>query len=104
MTRGETNRLPQFVTTRVGNAIKFTHEGEVALKVHVETESGEDRILHFAVRDTGIGIPPEKQKLIFDAFSQADTSTTRKYGGGGPGVPQPTPRGEGLAGGDGCGE
>ncbi|OLE84405.1 MAG: hypothetical protein AUG07_06535 [Acidobacteria bacterium 13_1_20CM_2_60_10] len=86
MMRGDANRLNQIVINLVGNAIKFTHEGEVALKVHVETESGEDRILHFAVRDTGIGIPPEKQKLIFDAFSQADTSTTRKYGGTGLGL------------------
>ena len=86
MMRGDANRLNQIVINLVGNAIKFTHEGEVALKVHVEAESSEDRILHFAVRDTGIGIPPEKQKLIFDAFSQADTSTTRKYGGTGLGL------------------
>jgi len=84
--RGDSNRLRQVVTNLVGNAIKFTGHGEVALNIHVEAEEGDDRILHFTVSDTGIGIPAEKQKLIFQPFSQADASTTRKYGGTGLGL------------------
>ena len=83
---GDSSRLRQIVVNVVGNAIKFTHEGEVALKVDVEATDGEHRLLHFTVSDTGIGIPAEKQKLIFDPFSQADASTTRKYGGTGLGL------------------
>ncbi len=84
--RGDSSRLCQVVINLVGNAIKFTHEGEVALNVQVEAEGAQDRILHFTVSDTGIGIPADKQKSIFDPFSQADTSTTRKYGGTGLGL------------------
>jgi two-component system sensor histidine kinase/response regulator len=84
--RGDSNRLRQVVVNLVGNAVKFTDKGEVQLKVQVEAEDGEDRILHFVVVDTGIGIPAEKQRIIFDAFSQADSSTTRKYGGTGLGL------------------
>ena len=84
--RGDSNRLRQVVVNLVGNAIKFTSEGEVALKVHLDAEEGEDRILHFTVSDTGIGIPPDKQTLIFQPFSQADSSTTREYGGTGLGL------------------
>ncbi len=84
--RGDSNRLRQVVINLIGNAIKFTDQGEVALNIHVEAEEGEDRIIHFTVSDTGIGIPPEKQKLIFQPFAQADTSTTRKYGGTGLGL------------------
>ena len=84
--RGDSNRLRQVVINLIGNAIKFTDRGEVVLNIHVEAEEGDDRILHFTVSDTGIGIPAEKQKLIFQPFSQADTSTTRKYGGTGLGL------------------
>jgi PAS domain S-box-containing protein len=84
--RGDSNRLRQVVVNLIGNAIKFTEQGEVALTIHVEAEDGNDRTLHFTVSDTGIGIPAEKQKLIFQPFSQADTSTTRKYGGTGLGL------------------
>ena len=84
--RGDSNRLRQVVLNLVGNAIKFTDQGEVALNVQVEAEDGDDRTLHFTVSDTGIGIPPEKQKLIFQPFAQADNSTTRKYGGTGLGL------------------
>jgi signal transduction histidine kinase/DNA-binding response OmpR family regulator len=83
---GDSGRLRQIVVNLVGNAIKFTHDGEVALKVGMEASDGEDRLLHFTVSDTGIGIPTEKQQLIFDPFSQADASTTRKYGGTGLGL------------------
>jgi PAS domain S-box-containing protein len=86
MAQGDSNRLRQIVVNLVGNAIKFTDEGEVALKVRVDAVEGGDRILHFTVSDTGVGIPPEKLKLIFEPFSQADTSTTRKYGGTGLGL------------------
>ena len=85
--RGDSCRLRQVIINLVGNAIKFTGEGEVALKIQVEAADGDDdRSLHFIVSDTGIGIPPEKQKHIFDPFSQADSSTTRKYGGTGLGL------------------
>jgi two-component system sensor histidine kinase/response regulator len=74
----------------VGNAIKFTSEGEVALAVaqEIDPEAGNapDPVLHFVVSDTGIGIPLEKQDLIFDPFAQADASTTRRYGGTGLGL------------------
>ena len=84
--RGDSSRVRQVVTNLVGNAIKFTDQGEVSLKVVVDAQEGTERILHFTVTDTGIGIPPEKQKSIFLAFTQADTSTTRKYGGTGLGL------------------
>jgi two-component system sensor histidine kinase/response regulator len=84
--RGDSHRLRQVVVNLVGNAIKFTDKGSVLLKVQVEPEDGADRILHFLVADTGIGIPAEKQKIIFDPFRQADNSTTRKYGGTGLGL------------------
>ena len=83
---GDSSRIGQVVMNLVGNAIKFTHEGEVSLKVEVESRNGNLRILHFTVSDTGIGIPREKHQLIFDAFAQADTSTTRQYGGTGLGL------------------
>ena len=79
--RGDSCRLRQIVVNLVGNAIKFTDEGEVALKVQVDAGQGDNRMLHFTVSDTGIGIPPEKQKSIFEPFTQADSSATRKYGG-----------------------
>src|SRR3984893_4184427 len=84
--RGDSSRLRQVITNLVGNAIKFTREGEVALKIHVAAADGQDLILQVIVSDTGIGIPLEKQKHIFDPFSQADSSTTRKYGGTGLGL------------------
>jgi CheY-like chemotaxis protein len=70
----------------VGIAFKFTEHGEVALKVSIDHEQGAVRIAHFTILDTGIGIPPEKLTVIFEPFSQADTSTTRKYGGTGLGL------------------
>jgi two-component system sensor histidine kinase/response regulator len=83
---GDSTRLRQVVVNLIGNAIKFTDRGEVALKVCVKSEDGSFCLLHFTVSDTGVGIPPEKHKLIFEPFSQADTSTTRKYGGTGLGL------------------
>ena len=86
MVCGDSTRLRQVIINLAGNAIKFTNQGEVALKVQVEANEGNDCILRFTVSDTGIGIPEEKRELIFAAFSQADTSTTRKYGGTGLGL------------------
>src|SRR5258706_1898535 len=83
--RGDPNRLRQILVNLVGNAIKFTEKGEVAIKVQMDP-SGELNALRFTVSDTGIGIPAEKLGLIFDPFSQADTSTTRQYGGTGLGL------------------
>jgi len=83
---GDSTRLRQVVTNLVSNAIKFTNEGEVAVKVHTESRDGANCVLHFTVIDTGIGIAKEKHELIFAPFSQADSSTTRKYGGTGLGL------------------
>jgi len=84
---GDPNRLTQILINLLNNAIKFTDKGEVRLEVVSMTATTEDEIcLRFNIIDTGIGIPAEKQHLIFESFNQADTSTTRKYGGTGLGL------------------
>ncbi|MGD9854318.1 MAG: response regulator [Planctomycetaceae bacterium] len=83
---GDIGRLRQVITNLVGNAIKFTNTGEVVLDVARESRTEESVRLRFAVRDTGIGIPPDKQEAIFEKFEQVDTSTTRRYGGTGLGL------------------
>lgn len=83
---GDPGRLRQILVNLAGNAIKFTEEGEVEIKVEVESESDHDVWLHFSVRDTGIGIPEHKRSHIFESFTQADGSTTRKFGGTGLGL------------------
>jgi two-component system sensor histidine kinase/response regulator len=83
---GDPGRLRQVIVNLIGNAIKFTKEGEVLIDVHVSSKTDKDAFLHFTVVDTGIGIPREKHDGIFKAFEQADNSTTRLYGGTGLGL------------------
>ena len=83
---GDPGRLRQIVINLVGNALKFTDHGEIIVVVIVEDREESQVDLRFVVSDTGIGIPPDKQQQIFEAFSQADTSTTRRYGGTGLGL------------------
>jgi len=84
--RGDPGRLRQVLLNLLGNALKFTAEGEVALKVAVDVFEEEAAILHFIVADSGVGIAPEKLSVIFDSFTQADSSTTRQFGGTGLGL------------------
>jgi PAS domain S-box-containing protein len=83
---GDKLRLRQVLLNLVGNALKFTGHGEVEVDVALESRANGNVELHFAVRDTGIGIAPEKQKLVFEAFAQADGSITRRFGGTGLGL------------------
>jgi PAS domain S-box-containing protein len=83
---GDPARLRQVVVNLVGNSIKFTEKGEIEVSAQVEAPNIEGTILRFSIRDTGIGIPVGKQHQIFGAFTQADSSTTRKYGGSGLGL------------------
>jgi CheY-like chemotaxis protein len=83
---GDPTRLRQIIINLVGNAIKFTSQGEVSVRVDLDSHLEDAVGLHFEVIDTGIGIPQEKQKVIFEAFAQADGSTTRKFGGTGLGL------------------
>ena len=83
---GDPSRLSQIVTNLVGNAMKFTEQGEVVVEVKCDSQTADEVVLHFTVSDTGIGIPEEKLGQIFEAFTQADASTTRRHGGTGLGL------------------
>jgi len=83
---GDSGRLRQVLVNLVGNAVKFTPQGEVRVDVGVVERNSTEVVLRFAVTDTGIGIPPEKQQRIFESFSQADSSITRRFGGTGLGL------------------
>ena len=83
---GDQTRLQQVLLNYAGNALKFTEQGGITLHASVEGDFGDAILLRLAVSDTGIGIPPEAQSRLFNAFEQADSSTTRKYGGTGLGL------------------
>jgi len=83
---GDGNKIRQIANNLLDNAIKFSHEGSIQFSIAHEALEGDESLLHIEVRDRGIGIQPDKQALIFDTFTQADASTTRKYGGSGLGL------------------
>ena len=83
---GDPSRLRQILINLIGNSIKFTHEGEIAVRAELSPTIGKQPHIQFSVRDTGIGIATDKQQSIFEAFSQEDTSTTRRFGGTGLGL------------------
>jgi len=84
--RGDPGRLKQVIINLLNNAIKFTSEGEVVVRVRVDEDSEDEALLHFSVSDTGIGVPADRVDRLFESFSQVDPSTTRKYGGTGLGL------------------
>ena len=84
--RGDPGRIRQILTNLVGNAIKFTHQGEIVVRADPVFQTGDRVKVRFSVSDTGIGIPVERQAAIFERFTQADSSMTRKYGGSGLGL------------------
>src|SRR6185369_16765104 len=83
---GDPVRLNQILLNLISNAIKFTHSGSISIRCHVKKKENKKHLLTFEVQDTGIGIPKDKLDTIFESFSQADASVTRKYGGTGLGL------------------
>ncbi len=83
---GDPGRLRQILINLVGNSVKFTSEGEIVLKIDVEKDLPSETMMRFSVKDSGIGIPEDRQKSLFEQFTQVDASTTRKYGGTGLGL------------------
>ena len=83
---GDAKRLTQVLVNLIGNAIKFTHKGEILLETDLMQDEGNSNMVHFHVKDSGIGISQEMQDKIFERFTQADSSTLRKYGGAGLGI------------------
>jgi len=83
---GDPGRLRQILVNLVGNALKFTERGDVVVSVRKLSQAADQITVQYSVRDTGIGIAPEKQQSIFEAFGQADTSVTRQFGGTGLGL------------------
>jgi len=79
--KGDITRLKQVVMNLVSNGIKFTHEGYISIRVELVEKNEENACIKFSVTDTGIGISDEQKKLLFQAFTQGDASTSRKYGG-----------------------
>ncbi|WP_440876817.1 response regulator [Thalassotalea sp. PLHSN55] len=86
MVKGDQGRIRQVLTNLVGNAIKFTHEGEIVIRAQTQDSANESLIFQCSIEDTGIGIPEDKTATLFDTFSQVDASTTREYGGTGLGL------------------
>ena len=84
--QGDPGRLRQILTNLVGNAVKFTGKGEISVRAYLEKETEKDITLLFSIKDTGIGIPKEKHDTLFESFTQADSSTTREFGGTGLGL------------------
>ncbi len=84
--RGDPGRVRQILVNLIGNAIKFTPKGEVTVTIALESETEENAAIRFQIQDTGIGIPPDRMNLLFQSFSQLDSSTRRKFGGTGLGL------------------